>query len=124
MKRWFPIVVLVAVLVFTGLYIFVYLFRAFRGPEPAGGTVEIWHGDPMARAILLAVLFLIGLVALAYLGVTRTFALRAGQLRVRPDQWEWLVRQGQETSEPPERIAERAIASYRSALEGAVDVTV
>ena len=63
MKRIVPLFFLIGFLAYTGAYILVYLFRAFRVGDPvAGEVVTVWHGDPMLRAILVAVLFLIGLV--------------------------------------------------------------
>ena len=119
MKRLVPVVAMLGFLVYPGVYIFVYLFRAFRGPEPlTDETVQIWHGDPMIRAVLVAVLFLIGLVILLFLLLTRSYGLRGGTLRLRADQWAWLERLGDETHESPERIVERAVALYRDRLEG------
>lgn len=84
MKRKLPLVVLVGFLAYTGAYIFVYLWRAFRIPlSPAVRPVSIWHGDPFARAILVAILFLIGLVILVYVALARSHGLRAGQVRLR-----------------------------------------
>jgi hypothetical protein len=104
-------------LLFTGTYIFVYLFRAFRLEEPAAETaVYLWHGDPMARAILVAVLFVVGLVLLLFLALVRSGSRGAAALRIRPDLREWLDRRSEETNEDAGRIAERAIASYRDRL--------
>ena len=54
MKRVLALIALVCFLIYTGVYIFVYLFRAFRIPDSTGEVVQIWHGDPFARAILVA----------------------------------------------------------------------
>lgn len=119
MKRRLPIAVLIAFLVYTGAYIFVYLWRAFQ--IEADGQVRpvlIWHGDPFARAILVAILFLIGLVILVYFAISRSHGLRAGQVRLRQDLWEWLVRESEETNELPARLVERAVAVYRARMEG------
>lgn len=120
MRRKLSLVALVGFLGYTGAYIFVYLWRAFRvratGPVR---PVQIWHGDPFARAILVGVLFLIGLVILVYLALARTHGLRSGQVRFRQDLWDWLVRRAEETNDAPSRIAERAVAAYRSRVEGA-----
>lgn len=119
MKRLLAVIALVCFLIYTGVYIFVYLFRAFRLPEAEGVTVQIWHGDPFARAILVSVFFMIGLLIVLFLMLMRPGAHRAGTVRVRPDLWEWLVEQGERTNEAPERIGERALAIYRARIEGA-----
>ena len=119
MKRLLAVIALVCFLIYTGVYIFVYLFRAFRLPEAEGATVQIWHGDPFARAILVAVFFMIGLLIVLFLMLMRPGAHRAGSIRVRADLWEWLVEQGERTNEAPERIGERALALYRARIEGA-----
>lgn len=126
MKRQLSVVALVgllglvAFLVYTGVYIFVYLFRAFRTVDPVDGrVVEIWHGDPFSRAILVSILFLIGLVVLLWVGITRgNIVSRGQQVRFRSDLWAWLVEQGELTNEAPERVAERAVSAYRARLEG------
>jgi hypothetical protein len=111
---------LLGFLAYTGVYIFVYLFRAFRTTEPIEGQViQIWHGDPFARAILVAILFLIGLVVLLWASLIRgSIVGRGQQVRFRSDLWAWLVDQGELTNEAPERIAERAVSAYRARLEG------
>lgn len=115
MRRTFAVLVLVGFLVYTGVYVFVYLFRAFRLEEPASdAVVYLWHGDPMTRAILVAVLFAIGLLLLLFVSLAGSSYRRAGKIEVRSDLWEWLVERGEETNEAPERIAERALAMYRS----------
>ena len=119
MKRTLALVALVCFLIYTGVYIFVYLFRAFRLPDPTAGTVQIWHGDPFARAILVSVFFTMGLLIALFVMLMRPGAHRAGVIRVRPDLWEWLVDQGELTNEAPERIGERALATYRARVEGA-----
>lgn len=118
MKRVLALIALVCFLIYTGVYIFVYLFRAFRLPEPTAGAVQIWHGDPFARAILVAVFFMIGLLIVLFVMLMRPGAHRAGSMAVRPDLWQWLVEQGERTNEPPERIGERAIATYRARIAG------
>lgn len=117
MKRVLALISLVCFLIYTGAYIFVYLFRAFRLPEPTGQVVQIWHGDPFARAILVAVFFMTGLVIVMFLMLMRPGAHRSGSMEVRPDLWQWLVEQGESTNEPPERIGERAVAIYRAHIE-------
>lgn len=122
MKRQLPVVGLIGLLgllsflVYTGIYIFVYMFRAFRIDDPVPGeVVQVWHGDPFLRAILVAVLFLIGLVVLLWVAVTRGNIVNRGQqVRFRSDLWDWLVEQGELTNQAPERVAERAVSAYRS----------
>lgn len=119
MRRTLTLTVLVGFMVFTGIYVFVYLFRAFRLPEPpADLTVQIWHGDPMTRALLAAVLFLIGLILLLFAS-TWSSTRRSGTVQVRSDLWDWLTRRAAETNEDPQRIADRALARYRDETEGA-----
>lgn len=118
MKRTLAILVLVGFLIYTGVFVFVYLFRAFRLPEPAAETtVYLWHGDPMARAILVAVLFGIGLTLLTFVVQTRPGARRAGAVRLRADLLQWLADRAEQTNEDPSRVAERAVAYYRTSLE-------
>ena len=117
MKRTIAILSLAGFLVFTGIFVFVYLFRAYRLPEPPWGTtVFLWHGDPMTRAILAAVLFTIGLVLLLLLFVARSGGRRGGTVKVRPDLWEWVTTRAEDTDEPPERIVDRAITAHRDRL--------
>lgn len=118
MKRALALIALIIFLIYTGSYIFVYLFRAFRLPEPIHGPVQIWHGDPFARAILVSMFFMIGLLIVLFIMLMRPGAHRAGRIAVRPDLWQWLVEQGKRTNEPPERIGERAIAVYQARVEG------
>ena len=120
MRRTIAVVVLIGFLCFTGIYVFVYLFRAFRLPEPAQDlTVQIWHGDPMTRAVLVAVLFLIGLVLLLFVSTSTPSAGRSGTVQVRSDLWEWLSDRAEQTNEDPGRIAERALARYREETDTA-----
>ncbi len=119
MRRALTIVVLGGFLVATGIYLFIYLFRAFRLPEPAGElTVYVWHGDPMTRAVLIAVLFLIGLVLLLFVSVGSSSARRPGSVVIRSDLWSWISDRADDTNEDPTRIVERAIAQYRADIEG------
>jgi len=119
MKRKLPLVALVGFLVYTGAYMFVYLWRAFRiRTTAATRPVLIWHGDPFARAIFVAILFLIGLVTLVYVAMARSHGFRAGQVQLRQDLWQWLVRESEETNESPSRLAERAVVAYRARMEG------
>lgn len=123
MKRMLALVSLIIFLLYTGTYIFVYLFRAFRLAGPEGGPVQIWHGDPFARAILVSVFFTIGLLIILFIMLMRPGAHRAGSIAVRSDLWEWLVDQGERTNEAPERIGERAIATYRARIDGTDSMT-
>ncbi len=124
MKRTLALIALICFLVYSGAYIFVYLFRAFRLPEPAGSaTVQIWHGDPFSRAILVSVFFMIGLIVVLFVMLMRPGAHRAGRITLRPDLWDWLVEQGRRTNEAPERIGERAIAAYQARIEGTDSLT-
>lgn len=119
MRRKLAILTLGAFMLYTGAYIFVYLWRAFRIDLPQEvQPVFVHHADPFTRAVLVAVLFLIGLVVLVYLALARHHRLRSGQVSVRQDLWQWLVEQAEETNEPPSRLAERALSSYRTRLEG------
>lgn len=124
MKRTLALVALICFLIYTGIYIFVYLFRAFRLPEPVtSDTVQIWHGDPMTRAILVSVFFMIGLLVVLFVMLMRPGAHRAARITVRPDLWGWLVEQGRRTNEAPERIGERAIAAYQARIEGSDSIS-
>lgn len=119
MKRTLPLVALIGFLVYTGGFILVYLFRAFRVGNPVPGeVVQVWHGDPFLRAILVAVLFLIGLVVLVGF-VERSRPSRGGSrgLRVRPDLWAWILDRSDDTGETPSEIVDRALGSYRQRLE-------
>lgn len=121
MRRTLTVLVLIGFLVFAGIYVFVYLFRAFRLPDPVDqATVYIWHGDPMIRALLVAVLFLIGLVLLLFVTIVTNATRRHASVNVRPDLWEWLNQRAEDTNEDPGRIAERALAQYRNELEGRI----
>ncbi len=118
MRRVLAAMLLVGFLLYTGIYVFVYLFRAFRLAEPEGQpAVFIWHGDPMIRAVLVAVLFAIGLLLLMFLVLERSTGRRDGSVRLRPDLREWLAERAQETNETADAVAERAVAAYRAALE-------
>jgi hypothetical protein len=116
--RQVAILALVGFMAYTGVYIFIYLWRSFRIDAPDGvEAVGIWHGDPFARAILVAVLFLTGLVVVLHVSLVRRQG-SAGQIKLRGDLHEWLVEQADEMNELPSHLADRAIASYRARLEG------
>lgn len=118
MKRIVAVLVLVGFLVYTGTYVFIYLFRAFRLEAPAdSAVVYVWHGDPMARAILVAVLFAIGLLLLLFLVIMRAGSARRGAVGLRPDLAAWLTERSEATGETPGALADRAVASYRAAME-------
>lgn len=118
MKRMLGLLTLIGFLLYTGICIFIYLFRAFQLPEPIDGeTIQIWHGDPFARAILVAVFFMIGLLVLMFVALNRPGSQRTGSVRIRPDLWLWPVRHDEQTNEPPDQVAERAVAAYRARIE-------
>ena len=118
MKRILPVLVLVGFLLYTGIYVFVYLFRAFRLEEPSGeAIVYVWHGDPMIRAVLAAVLFAVGLLLLMFVVVLRPASSQRGAVRLRSDLVEWLQQRSAATGETPEAVADRAVAAYRTSLE-------
>lgn len=117
-RRQIAVLALVGFMVYTGVYIFIYLWRSFRIDEPDGiNAVGIWHGDPFARAILVAVLFLIGLVVVLHVSLLRRQG-GSGQIKLRPDLNQWLIEQADEMNETPSHLADRAVASYRARLEG------
>ncbi len=118
MRRVLAVMVLVGFLVYTGTYVFVYLFRAFRLEEPVGNSiVYVWHGDPMIRAVLVAVLFAIGLLLLLFLVVARPTQSQRGCVRLRADLVSWLEERSVTTGDTTEAIADRAVAAYRAAIE-------
>jgi hypothetical protein len=113
-KRTLALIALVGFLLYTGSYVFVYLFRAFRLPAPLDPQiVRIWHGDDMTRAVLAAVLFCIGLLVLLFVALSSDRLHRDSRVRVRPDLAEWVNRRAEETNETPGRVTERALAEYR-----------
>ncbi len=116
-RRVVAALTLTGFLIATGVYIFVYLIRAFDA-DSAGGRplVGLWHGDNFSRTILVAIFFLIGEVFAVYLALNRQ--RRAGVINLRPDVGSWLAARSQLTGESEEHIAERAIALYRLRLEG------
>ncbi len=117
-KKQVATIMLLGFVTYTGVYFFVYLWRAFRVEEPQGvQVVGLWHGDHMTRAILVSVIFLIGLVLILNLAVLRR-QNGAGHLRLRADLHQWLVEQGREMNEDPSRLADRAVARYRDQLAG------
>lgn len=119
MKRKLALAGLMGFLAYTGAYIFVYLWRAFRvDVTETPQTVVVWHGDPFVRSVLVAVLFLIGEVVLVFLALSRQHGTRSGEVRLRRDLWEWLEREAEETNDRPDRLVERAVATYRARLEG------
>ena len=69
-------------------------------PENVGEVVQVWHGDPFIRAVLVAVLFLIGLVMLMSVSIMRWAPYRSGQIQIRPDLWEWLAERSDDSEEP------------------------
>ena len=109
---------LAAFLMWSAVYIFVYLWRAFQHEGPGPSVVRVWHGDDFTRSLLMAVFFLIGLTILGFAWVTRTIRGREGSLPIRRDLLDWLEHEAEATQETPSVLAERAIADYRSRLEG------
>ena len=77
----------------------------------------LWHGDPFARAILVSVLFLMGLVVVLHVSLVRRQG-GSGQIKLRRDLHEWLIEQADEMNELPSHLADRAVASYRAQMEG------
>ena len=119
-KRLIAILSLIGFVTYTGVYIFVYLWRSFRVDRPVDlQYVAIWHGDNFSRAILVAVLFLIGLVVMLHLSLLRLQG-RVGQITLRSDIREWLIHQADETNDDPARMADRIIGAHRSRIESSV----
>jgi hypothetical protein len=117
MRQRIASLLLIAAMVYTGVYVFIYLARAFD-VEGAGPSqlVGLHHGDNFSRTLLVAIFFLMGEVLLVYMALART--RRRESLSVRKDLWEWLRGREELTGEPADDIAERAIALYRTRLEG------
>jgi hypothetical protein len=116
-KRLLTLIALLGFLVYTGAFVFVYLFRAFRLPEPVDEQVVlVWHGDPMTRAVLAAVLFAIGLLMLLFRSLSSDRRRGDDQVRIRSDLAEWVNQRAEDTNESPGRVTERAIAAYRDRL--------
>lgn len=117
MKRLLTLIALLGFLMYTGVFVFVYLFRAFRLPEPVDQQVVlVWHGDPMTRAVLAAVLFAIGLLMLLFLSLSSDRRRGDDHVRIRSDLSEWVNQRAEDTNESPGRVTERAIAAYRDRL--------
>ncbi len=117
-RQRIAILSLVGFVIYTGVYIFVYLWRSFRIDQPEGlQYVAIWHGDNFSRAILVAILFLIGLVVTLHLSQLRRQG-NAGNITLRSDIREWLIFQADETNDDPSRLADRIIGTHRSRIEG------
>jgi hypothetical protein len=117
-RRKVLIVVLAAFLVYTGIYVFVYLARAFTlTPADTEYTlVNISHTDNFSRTIMIAIFFVIGEVFAIYLALST--GRRGKDVAIRKDLWEWLEAREELTGEPAETVAHRAIAQYRARLEG------
>ncbi|HSR14687.1 MAG TPA: hypothetical protein VLL51_03000 [Gemmatimonadales bacterium] len=109
---------LLAFVAWTGVYVFVYLWRAFQVDGPTHEVVRLWHGDNFARSLLVAVFFLVGLTVLGFVWVARSIRGREGTLPIRRDLLDWLEEEAEATRETPSVLAERAIADYRTRLEG------
>lgn len=118
MRRVLAVVVLVGFLIYTGAYVFVYLFRAFRLEEPGrSAIVYVWHGDPMIRAVLVAVLFAIGLLLLLFVVIMRPAGSQRGRVRLRADLLNWLEERSAATGDTTDAVADRAVAAYRASIE-------
>lgn len=116
-KRLFAILSLIGFVGYTGVYIFVYLWRSFRVDRPDNlEFVAVWHGDNFSRAILVAVLFLIGLVVVLHLSQLRRQG-RGGNISLRADIREWLIEQADETNDDPSRLADRIIGTHRARVD-------
>lgn len=116
MKRTLAILTLGGFMLYTGIYLFVYLTRAFRIERPDNLVhVGLYHGDNFNRVLLVGILFLIGEVFILYLALA---ARQPHRVDVRPDLWNWLRAREELTGEPASFIAERAISQYRIRLEG------
>jgi len=118
MRRIIAVGGLFVLLAYTGIYIFVYLWRAFQVDGPNEVNVTIWHGDPFSRAILVSVFFLIAVVLLGFLWLGRIMSKRESAVRVRRDLYDWLEDHAGRTGETPDELADRAVANYRERLEG------
>lgn len=111
------IALLAAAMVYTGIYIVVYLARAFDVEQDfPSQLVGLHHADNFSRTLLVAIFFLMGEVLLVYVALART--RRRDAVSVRKDLWEWLRSREELTGEPADGIAERAISLYRVRLEG------
>lgn len=108
---------LVAAMAYTGIYIVIYLARAFDvEQEFPSQLVGLHHADNFSRTLLVAIFFLMGEVLLVYVALARS--RRRGAVSVRRDLWQWLRSREDLTGEPADDIAERAISLYRVRLEG------
>ncbi|HVM40359.1 MAG TPA: hypothetical protein VM618_06235 [Acidimicrobiia bacterium] len=116
MRRKLALLTLTGFLAYTGVYLYVYMTRAFRVERPRPlEYVGLYHGDNFSRVLLVGILFLIGEVFLLYVVLA---ARRPHRVDVRADLWAWLQARETLTGEPADTIAERAIAQYRTRLEG------
>ena len=119
MKRVLGILTLGGFMLYTSIYLFVYLTRAFRIDRPRPlEYVGLYHGDNFTRVLLVALLFIIGEIFVLYLVLA---ARRPHRIDVRADLWRWLRSREELTGEPASVIAERAISQYRFRLEGGRD---
>ncbi len=117
-KRQAAFLALLGFMAYTGAYIFIYLWRAFRAEVPENiDFVSIHHSDNFARSILVAVLFLIGLVVVLHITLVRRQG-GSGRVRLRPDLEQWVIERSDEMREDPSRLADRAVDAYRARLEG------
>jgi hypothetical protein len=108
---------LVAAMLYTGVYVIVYLARAFDVDQALPGQlVGLHHADNFSRTLLVGLFFLMGEVLLVYVALARS--RRRGAVGIRKDLWQWLHAREDLTGEPADVIAERAISLYRVRLEG------
>lgn len=122
MKRVIAVLTLGGFMLYTGVFLFVYLSRAFQIDRPRPlEYVGLYHGDNFSRVLLVALLFLIGEVFALYLVLA---ARRPHRVDVRSDLWRWLEAREDLTGEPASVIAERAISQYRFRLEGGRDTRI
>jgi hypothetical protein len=118
-KRILALASLLGFLAYTGIYVGVYLARAFRIERPRPlEYVGIYHGDDFSRVLLVGILFLIGQVLLLTVLIA---ARRPRRVEVRSDLWAWLEGREAVTGDPPRVTAESAIAQYRVRLEGGAE---
>jgi len=108
---------LVAAMVYTGVYVIVYLARAFDvDQDMPGQLVGLHHADNFSRTLLVGLFFLMGEVLLVYVALARS--RHTGAVGIRKDLWQWLHTREELTGESADEIAERAISLYRVRLEG------
>ena len=98
-------------------YMLVYLGRALRLDGPSETVVRLWHGDDLARSILLAVFIVLAVLLLGILWLSRLIRGEAGSVKLRRELADWLETRAADSQESTQVVAERAIAMYRAQLE-------